>query len=71
MGDLDLTPAQLKSIEVLLRKSLPDLSAVEHTGDSKETTWLVKVPSPEKSEDWENIAQDWSDAKKDADKTKH
>lgn len=35
LGDLetDLTPARLKAIELLLRKSLPDLSSIELTGD--------------------------------------
>ncbi len=30
---LDLDAGRLKAIEILLRKSLPDLSAVQHTGD--------------------------------------
>jgi hypothetical protein len=36
LGEVDLTPQQLKSIEILLRKSLPDLSAVsiEGTGEN-------------------------------------
>jgi hypothetical protein len=29
----DLTPARLKAIEILLRKSLPDLSSIELKGD--------------------------------------
>jgi hypothetical protein len=29
----DLTPSRLKAIEILLRKSLPDLSAIEVSGD--------------------------------------
>ena len=29
----DLSAARLKAIELLLRKSLPDLSSVEHSGD--------------------------------------
>lgn len=34
LGDKDiLTAQQLKAIEILLRKSLPDLSTIEHTGD--------------------------------------
>lgn len=32
-GEIDLSAGQIKSIEILLRKSLPDLSAVQHTGD--------------------------------------
>jgi hypothetical protein len=31
-GEIELTPAQLKCIEILLKKALPDLSAVEYTG---------------------------------------
>lgn len=33
-GEIDLTPQQLKSIEILLKKSLPDLSSVQLTGDA-------------------------------------
>jgi len=29
-GEIDLTPMQFKSIELLLRKTIPDLKAVEH-----------------------------------------
>ncbi len=32
LGELDLTVTQLKAIEILLRKVVPDLKAVEHTG---------------------------------------
>lgn len=32
LGDLELTAQQLKAIEILLRKSLPDLSAVTLEG---------------------------------------
>ena len=32
LGKLELTAVQQKSIEILLRKSLPDLSSVEMTG---------------------------------------
>lgn len=30
---VELSPTQVRSIEILLKKALPDLSAVEHTGD--------------------------------------
>ena len=30
---IELSATQVKGIEILLRKSLPDLSAVEHSGD--------------------------------------
>lgn len=33
LGDSpDISPSRMKAIEILLRKSLPDLSSVEHTG---------------------------------------
>ncbi len=32
LGKLELSTTQVKCMEILLRKSLPDLSAVEHTG---------------------------------------
>ena len=32
-GKIDLTPSQIKSIEILLKKALPDLQAIEHTGE--------------------------------------
>ncbi len=32
LGRLELSPTQVRCIEIALRKSLPDLSAVEHTG---------------------------------------
>lgn len=33
-GEIELTATQLKAIEILLRKSIPDLASVELTGDS-------------------------------------
>ncbi|MES2323267.1 MAG: hypothetical protein V4633_13465 [Pseudomonadota bacterium] len=30
--EVELSPSRLKAIEILLRKSLPDLQSVEHTG---------------------------------------
>ena len=34
LGTLDLSATQIKAIEVLIRKTLPDLSAVEMSGDA-------------------------------------
>lgn len=31
--NVDISPTQMKAIEILLRKSLPDLSSVEISGD--------------------------------------
>ncbi len=35
LGKLELTPTQVRAIEVLIRKTLPDLQAVQHGGDSE------------------------------------
>lgn len=32
MGEIDLTPQQVRAIEILLKKTLPDLSATELSG---------------------------------------
>lgn len=33
LGALKLSPTQVRSIEILLKKTIPDLSAVQHSGD--------------------------------------
>jgi len=32
LGEIEMTAAQVKSAEVVLRKTIPDLKAVEHSG---------------------------------------
>ena len=32
MGEIELKDSQIRSIEILLRKAIPDLKSVEHTG---------------------------------------
>jgi hypothetical protein len=44
----DLSPARLKAIEILLRKSLPDLSAVELTGGDGGPIQVVAAPLDER-----------------------
>jgi hypothetical protein len=42
-GVVELTPAQVRSIEVLLKKAVPDLSAVQISGENGgaiQVTWL-------------------------------
>ena len=34
-GEIDLSPSQIKAIEILLKKSIPDLQAVELSGDAE------------------------------------
>lgn len=49
LEDLELSATQIKAIEILLRKNLPDLSQVELTGDSEqpvETRITVRYVEP-------------------------
>jgi hypothetical protein len=58
-GRVEMTPAQMKAAEILLKKALPDLSQVEqhNTGDQK--TYLVQVPQgTEDPKAWEKRAQE-------------
>lgn len=36
LGEIELTPAQVRSIEILLKKSIPDLSAISIEGPGDE-----------------------------------
>jgi hypothetical protein len=42
LGQLELTSQQMKAIEILLKKSVPDLTSVEMTGDA-DAPVLLKV----------------------------
>lgn len=42
LGQTELTSQQMKAIEILLKKSVPDLSSVEMTGDA-DAPVIVKV----------------------------
>jgi hypothetical protein len=33
LGEVELSTTQVRAIEILLKKTIPDLSAVEHSGD--------------------------------------
>ena len=41
MGIGEISPTRMKAIEILLKKSLPDLSSVEITGDSDNPLNLI------------------------------
>ena len=43
LGKIDLTPTQISAITALLKKSLPDLSAVELSGDSEDGGLTVNI----------------------------
>ena len=44
LGLTDMTPSMVRAAEVALRKVLPDLAAVEHSGDVQQT-YIVRMPS--------------------------
>jgi hypothetical protein len=49
LGQTELTSQQMKAIEILLKKSVPDLSSVEMTGDADAPILLkviTGVPNP-------------------------
>ena len=35
IGDVEMSSTQIKAAEILLRKRVPDLAAVQHSGDDK------------------------------------
>jgi len=41
MGDLELTPSQIEAGKVLLDRSVPKLSQIQHTGDDEQPVRLV------------------------------
>lgn len=48
-GEVDLTPTQLRAVEILLKKSLPDLSSIELKGDAENPLKMVI--------EWENVTE--------------
>ena len=53
VGKCELTQSQVRSIEVLLRKTLPDLSAIHSTEDKDKTyeEWLNDLPERSSTSD--------------------
>lgn len=49
LGEIELSSSQIKAIEVLLKKILPDLAALHTTTDAGKTLedWLDELESPE------------------------
>ena len=41
LGKIELSPTQIKAIEVLLKKSVPDLSSVQLTGPGEDGEHIV------------------------------
>lgn len=49
----ELSPSRIKAIEVLLRKSLPDLQSVEHTGPdggAVDMSWNISFSAPKQDD---------------------
>ena len=43
LGKLDLAPTQIKAIEILIRKTLPDLQSIEMVADVDATVEITKI----------------------------
>ena len=43
LGDVELSATQIKAIEILLKKSVPDLSSVELTGNDENPVALKGI----------------------------
>jgi hypothetical protein len=41
LGEVELSATQVRAIEILLKKTIPDLSSVEHSGDPENPVVLV------------------------------
>lgn len=54
LGKIALTATQIRAAEILLRKTVPDLSAVEHSGEVAQRHYIVEVPAvAATSEQWQ------------------
>lgn len=42
IGVIDLTALQIKSIEIILKKLVPDLKSIEHSGGTADTTIIIQ-----------------------------
>ena len=49
-GEISLTMTQLRAIEILLRKSIPDLAAAEIK--SEQTSYVVELPAVLSRDEW-------------------
>jgi hypothetical protein len=52
IGDVELSPTQVKAIEILLRKTMPDLSAVDATLTGEVTNYVIS-DKPMSDDEWE------------------
>ena len=54
LGQIEMTATQLRAAEILLKKTIPDLSAVEHSGELEHTTYVAQLPAPLTALEWQN-----------------
>lgn len=52
IGDVELSPTQVKAIEILLRKTMPDLSSVDSTVSGQVNTYVLS-DKPMSNDEWE------------------
>jgi hypothetical protein len=50
-GKVDMSATQVRAAEILLRKVLPDLASVEHSGNV-EQTYVVSMPANVTAAEW-------------------
>lgn len=51
-GDIEMSATQLRAAEILLRKTLPDLTSVEHSGEVTTSYVMQMPPVAESTEEW-------------------
>lgn len=49
---VEISSTQLKAIEILLKKSLPDLSAIDHTGEIDQKHFVITSPPTSPENNW-------------------
>ena len=53
MGQVNMTATQVTAALGLLKKALPDLQAVEHSGEVENTQYVISdQPEPQSHEEW-------------------
>ncbi len=56
-GEVELSTTQLKAAEILLRKTLPDLTSVELSGEVS-TPYVLRAPKVQKNAvEWQELQQ--------------
>jgi hypothetical protein len=70
MGEIELTMLQIRAIEILLRKCLPDLAAVEIQPEQTHR-YVIEVPGMLSEDEWQKkYSPPTSEGKAEAEETK-